>query len=115
LGFGQVAAAAAAMCDPLLDGVPERFSVFHAHTYAFEPPSDAEILLTNDACVKPTVLDRRGRFSAIPRSRLNGLRPWPLQSAATTAACAQQQRPSLQATVSRRQSSSAMHTQLSRC
>jgi GMP synthase-like glutamine amidotransferase len=52
LGFGEVFAAPAASEDPLLNGVPERFSVFHAHAFAFAPPADAEILLANDACVQ---------------------------------------------------------------
>lgn len=52
LGFRQVLTAAAAGEDPLLSAAPERFSVFHAHTFAFEPPSGAEILLTNDVCVQ---------------------------------------------------------------
>jgi GMP synthase (glutamine-hydrolysing) len=66
LGFGQVAAAAAAMCDPLLDGVPERFSVFHAHTYAFKPPSEAEILLSNDVCVQACRLGPTWAFQCHP-------------------------------------------------
>jgi GMP synthase-like glutamine amidotransferase len=52
LGFGEVYAAAPASSDPLLAGLPDHFSVFHAHAFAFEPPSDAEILLTNDVCVQ---------------------------------------------------------------
>jgi GMP synthase (glutamine-hydrolysing) len=49
LGFGEVFASPAAFTDPLLLGAPERFSVFHAHTFAFEAPTDADVLLTNDA------------------------------------------------------------------
>lgn len=52
LGFADVFATPAASDDPLLGGAPERFSVFHAHAYAFEPPRDAEILLTNEVCVQ---------------------------------------------------------------
>jgi GMP synthase-like glutamine amidotransferase len=52
LGFGDVFASAAAIGDPLLGGIPQRFSVFHAHAFAFEPPGHAEILLTNDVCVQ---------------------------------------------------------------
>jgi GMP synthase-like glutamine amidotransferase len=52
LGFGDVFASPAASSDPLLRGAPRRFSVFHAHAYAFEPPATAEILLTNDVCVQ---------------------------------------------------------------
>jgi GMP synthase (glutamine-hydrolysing) len=52
LGFGDVIASPAADRDPLLGGVPERFSVFHAHAFAFDPPVGAEILLTNDVSVQ---------------------------------------------------------------
>ena len=52
LGYGEVFASPAAFTDPLLRGVPKRFSVFHAHAFAFEPPGDAEVLLTNDVCVQ---------------------------------------------------------------
>ncbi len=52
LAFREVAASPVASGDPLLGAAPERFSVFHAHTFAFEPPSDAEILLTNEVCVQ---------------------------------------------------------------
>jgi GMP synthase-like glutamine amidotransferase len=52
LGFRDVVASPSAADDPLLSAAPERFSVFHAHTFAFEPPSDAEILLTNEVCVQ---------------------------------------------------------------
>lgn len=52
LGFGEVSASPGAAGDPLLGAVPERFSVFHAHSFAFEPPTDAEILLTNEVCVQ---------------------------------------------------------------
>jgi GMP synthase-like glutamine amidotransferase len=52
LGYGRVVASPAAFTDPLLRGVPEQFSVFHAHAYAFEPPPEAEVLLTNDVCVQ---------------------------------------------------------------
>ena len=52
LGFHDVVASPAAADDPLLSAAPQRFSVFHAHTFAFEPPSDAEILLTNEVCVQ---------------------------------------------------------------
>jgi GMP synthase (glutamine-hydrolysing) len=52
LGFGEVTSAPAAAADPLLAGAPERFTTFHAHTYAFTPPAGAEILLRNDVCVQ---------------------------------------------------------------
>ncbi|MDQ6818657.1 MAG: gamma-glutamyl-gamma-aminobutyrate hydrolase family protein [Actinomycetota bacterium] len=52
LGFREVIAAPAASSDPLLGAGPEQFSVLHAHAFAFEPPADAEILLTNDVCIQ---------------------------------------------------------------
>jgi GMP synthase (glutamine-hydrolysing) len=52
LGFGEVSTSPAAFDDPLLLGAPRRFSVFHAHTFAFEPPAGADTLLTNDACTQ---------------------------------------------------------------
>jgi GMP synthase-like glutamine amidotransferase len=52
LGFAEVFATPAAFTDPLLADVPEHFSIFHAHAFAFEPPTDAEVLLTNDVCVQ---------------------------------------------------------------
>jgi GMP synthase-like glutamine amidotransferase len=52
VGYGQVFASPVAFTDPLLRGAPEKFLVFHAHAYAFEPPPEAEILLTNDVCVQ---------------------------------------------------------------
>ena len=52
LGYGPVFASPDALGDPLFHGAPKRFSVFHAHAYAFEPPPEAEILLTNDVCVQ---------------------------------------------------------------
>jgi GMP synthase-like glutamine amidotransferase len=52
LGFGEVFASPAAFTDPLLAGVPEQFSVFHAHAFAYEPPAGAEVLLTNDVCAQ---------------------------------------------------------------
>jgi GMP synthase-like glutamine amidotransferase len=51
-GFREVLAAPAASTDPLLGGVPERFLIFHAHAFAFQPPAEAEILLTNEVCVQ---------------------------------------------------------------
>lgn len=52
LGFGEVAASPAAFSDPLLGSAPERFSIFHAHAFAFEPPARAEVLLANEVCVQ---------------------------------------------------------------
>jgi GMP synthase-like glutamine amidotransferase len=52
LGFSEVYTSAHASGDPLLSGAPDRFSVFHAHAFAFEPPAEAEVLLTNDVCIQ---------------------------------------------------------------
>ncbi|HLY50461.1 MAG TPA: gamma-glutamyl-gamma-aminobutyrate hydrolase family protein [Solirubrobacteraceae bacterium] len=52
LGYGPVFATPGAAGDPLFGAAPKRFSVFHAHAYAFEPPPKAEVLLTNDVCVQ---------------------------------------------------------------
>jgi GMP synthase (glutamine-hydrolysing) len=62
LAFREVFASRSASDDPLLCAAPERFSIFHAHTFAFEPPSDAEILLSNDVCVQAC---RQGQTWAI--------------------------------------------------
>ncbi len=66
LGFGDVVATPAAAADPLLAGAPERFSIFHAHAYAFEPPAGAEILLTNDVCVQACRHGRTWAFQCHP-------------------------------------------------
>ncbi len=52
LGFRDVVAVPTAASDPLLEPAPERFSIFHAHAYAFTPPTGAEVLLTNDVGVQ---------------------------------------------------------------
>lgn len=52
LGFGEVFTTPAASLDPLLTGAPERFSIFHAHAFAFRPPQGAEVLLANDSYVQ---------------------------------------------------------------
>ena len=66
LGFGDVVASPAASTDPLLGGAPERFSIFHAHAFAFEPPADAEILLSNDLCVQACRVGRTWAFQCHP-------------------------------------------------
>ena len=66
LGFGEVFASTSASTDPLLGGAPERFSVFHAHTYAFEPPAQAEILLSNDVCVQACRQEMAWAFQCHP-------------------------------------------------
>ncbi len=66
LGFHDVAGAPAASSDPLLAGIPERFSIFHAHAYAFDPPAGAEILLTNDVCVQACRHGRTWAFQCHP-------------------------------------------------
>jgi hypothetical protein len=50
----------------LLGGVPEHFSVFHAHAFAFEPPADAELLLTNHVCVQACRLGETWAFQCHP-------------------------------------------------
>jgi GMP synthase (glutamine-hydrolysing) len=52
LGYGEVRTTRAAVTDPLLDDAPPRFTAFHAHAYAFEPPSGAVVLAENDVCVQ---------------------------------------------------------------
>lgn len=52
LGYGEVRTTRAAATDPLLADVPRRFTAFHAHVYAFDPPSGAIVLAENDVCVQ---------------------------------------------------------------
>jgi len=52
LGYRDVVRTDAARTDPLLADAPARFATFHAHMYAFEPPSGATVLLANDVCVQ---------------------------------------------------------------
>jgi GMP synthase (glutamine-hydrolysing) len=52
LGYHDVSSTEAARTDPLFGDAPARFAVFHAHAYAFEPPRDATVLLTNDVCTQ---------------------------------------------------------------
>lgn len=66
LGYREVAASPAAGDDPLVGSVPERFAVFHAHTFAFEPPAAAEILLTNDVCVQACRIGDTWAFQCHP-------------------------------------------------
>jgi GMP synthase-like glutamine amidotransferase len=56
-GYHEVAATGAARRDPLLRDAPARFTTFHAHAYAFRPPSGADVLLENDVCVQACRLD----------------------------------------------------------
>ncbi len=51
-GYHDVMTTGEAAADPLLAAAPERFSVFHAHVYGFEPPAGATVLLANDVCVQ---------------------------------------------------------------
>jgi GMP synthase-like glutamine amidotransferase len=67
-GFREVAAATAASSDPLLEGVPQRFLIFHAHAYAFRPPADAEILLTNEVCVQACRTGQTWAFQCHPET-----------------------------------------------
>ncbi len=52
LGYREVESTVDAGDDPLFSRAPERFSAFHAHRYAFEPPSGANELVRNDVCVQ---------------------------------------------------------------
>jgi len=52
VGFHEVRSTPAAREDPLLAEAPERFSVFHAHAYAFAPPAGSAVLLENDVCIQ---------------------------------------------------------------
>jgi GMP synthase (glutamine-hydrolysing) len=66
LGFGDVESLPAAAEDPLLAGAPSRFPIFHAHTFAFTPPNDAEVLLVNDVSVQACRLDETWAFQCHP-------------------------------------------------
>lgn len=66
LGFRDVVGAPAAASDPLLASAPPQFSIFHAHAFAFTPPADAEILLTNDVCVQACRHGRTWAFQCHP-------------------------------------------------
>jgi GMP synthase-like glutamine amidotransferase len=66
LGFGEVVVTPAASADPLLGRAPARFSVFHAHAFAFEPPPGAEILLSNDLCVQACRVGQTWAFQCHP-------------------------------------------------
>jgi GMP synthase (glutamine-hydrolysing) len=66
LGFHDVVGLPAASSDPLLSRIPRQFSIFHAHAYAFTPPSGAEILLTNDVCVQACRHGRTWAFQCHP-------------------------------------------------
>lgn len=57
LGYHDVTSTEAARHDPLLGHAPARFATFHAHTYAFEAPPGAAILLANDVCVQACRFD----------------------------------------------------------
>lgn len=52
LGYGEVRTTPAAVDDPLLADATPRFTAFHAHVYAFEPPSGAVTLAKNDVCAQ---------------------------------------------------------------
>jgi GMP synthase (glutamine-hydrolysing) len=70
LGFHEVRATAAAAGDPLLGDVPRRFEVFHAHVYAFRPPTGAVTLLENDVCVQACRLGDAWAFQCHPEPTL---------------------------------------------
>jgi len=67
-GFHDVLTAPGASGDPLLGGAPDRFSVFHAHAYAFEPPPSAESLLVNDVCVQACRMRNTWAFQCHPEA-----------------------------------------------
>jgi GMP synthase-like glutamine amidotransferase len=66
LGFGEISATAAAASDPLLAGAPGRFDVFHAHAFAFRPPSGATVLLENRVCVQACRVGEAWAFQCHP-------------------------------------------------
>jgi GMP synthase-like glutamine amidotransferase len=66
LGFGEISATAAAAGDPLLASVPDRFDVFHAHAFAFRPPSEATVLLENRVCVQACRVGEAWAFQCHP-------------------------------------------------
>jgi GMP synthase (glutamine-hydrolysing) len=78
LGFHDVLLDSGAVSDPLLQGVPDRFSIFHAHRFAFAPPVDAEVLLINDVCVQACRAGRAWAFQCHPETS----RSWVLALAA---------------------------------
>jgi GMP synthase-like glutamine amidotransferase len=78
LGFHDVLLASGAVSDPLLGGAPARFSIFHAHRFAFAPPSGAEVLLINDVCVQACRAGRAWAFQCHPETS----RAWVLALAA---------------------------------
>jgi GMP synthase (glutamine-hydrolysing) len=66
LGFGEIESLPAAAEDPLLAGAPSRFPIFHAHTFAFTPPNDAEVLLVNDVSVQACRIGEAWAFQCHP-------------------------------------------------
>jgi GMP synthase (glutamine-hydrolysing) len=66
LGFGEVQALPAATNDPLLAAAPKRFPIFHAHTYAFTPPENAQVLLANDVSVQACRIGEAWAFQCHP-------------------------------------------------
>ncbi|MGH2872321.1 MAG: hypothetical protein ACRDL5_07635, partial [Solirubrobacteraceae bacterium] len=66
LGFAEVLASPAAQRDPLLGAAPPRLAAFHAHTFAFSPPADAEVLLVDDVCVQACRQGRAWAFQCHP-------------------------------------------------
>jgi GMP synthase (glutamine-hydrolysing) len=66
LGFGEVETLPAATNDPLLAAAPKHFPIFHAHTYAFTPPTNAEVLLANDVSVQACRIGETWAFQCHP-------------------------------------------------
>jgi GMP synthase-like glutamine amidotransferase len=72
LGFHDVLRAPGSANDPLLGNAPARFSIFHAHRFAFTPPTDAEVLLRNDICIQACRVGHAWAFQCHPETS----RPW---------------------------------------
>ena len=70
LGFRAVTKTPQAAGDPLLTAAPDRFSIFHAHAYAFNPPPDAVVLLENDVCIQACRLGEAWAFQCHPEPEL---------------------------------------------
>jgi GMP synthase (glutamine-hydrolysing) len=69
-GYREVERTPQAAQDPLFAGTPARFSVFHAHQYAFEPPAGAAVLLVNEVCVQACRIDGNWAVQCHPETTL---------------------------------------------
>jgi GMP synthase (glutamine-hydrolysing) len=68
LGFREVVMTPEGAGDQLLRGAPPRFSIFHAHCYAFTPPTGAQVLLESDVCVQACRLGHTWAFQCHPEA-----------------------------------------------